>query len=245
MRPDRTGAGGDRTPTPDSMIQSEWRMKLVGELRELFADQQVFVASDLFWYPLADDLATCQAPDVLVAFDRPPGFRESYRQWEEDGTAPHVVFELRSPNDTRAAMAAKQAFYDLHGVEEYYLLDPHNGSGIGWVRNSARFELVYPLDGYVSPRLGVRVEEGGGELRLFTPDGREFRTREQRVGEIQEELRQTTLAFESERERALNALRWLSEERGRAEQARSARDALAAKLRELGIDPDEFLRAAA
>lgn len=244
MRPDRTGAGGDRTPTP-AMLRSEWRMKLVGELRELFAGQQVFVACDLFWYPLADDRTVRQAPDVLVAFDRPPGFRDAYYQWDEDGVAPHVVFELRSPTDTRAAMAAKQAFYDRHGVEEYYLLDPSNGSGIGWVRADGRFELVYPLDGYQSPRLGVRFEESAGELRLFTPDGREFRTREERVGEMQEELRQTTLAFESERERALNALRWLSEERGRAEQARAARDALAAKLRELGIDPDEFLSAAA
>lgn len=235
----------DRTPTPDAMLLAEWRMKLVGELRELFAGQRVFVASDLFWYPTEDDLTARQAPDVLVAFDRAPVFRDAYRQWEEDGAAPHVVFELRSPRDTRAAMAAKQTFYDQHGVEEYYLLDPHSGSGIGWVRNESRFELVYPLGGFISPRLGVRFEEDRGELKLFTPDGREFRTREQRVGEMQEELRQTTLAFESERERALNALRWLSEERGRAEQARTARDALAAKLRELGIDPDDVIRPAA
>ncbi|AWM41302.1 hypothetical protein GobsT_00730 [Gemmata obscuriglobus] len=235
----------DRTPTPDAMLRAEWRMKLVGELRELFAGQRVFVASELFWYPTEDDLATHRAPDVLIAFDRAPVFRDAYRQWEEDGLAPHVVFELRSPNDTRADMAAKQRFYDRYGVEEYYLLDPHGGSGIGWVRNEGRFELVYPLGGYSSPRLGVRFEEDHGELKLFTPDGREFRTREQRVGEMQEELRQTTLAFESERERALNALRWLSEERGRAEEARAARDALAAKLRELGIDPDDLLRPAA
>lgn len=243
MRPDRA---------PDDMLRWEWRTKLVGELRELFAGQRVFVATDLFWYPLPGDADVRERPDVLVAFDRDPGFRAAYRQWDEDGVAPHVVFELRSARDTRAAMAAKQAFYDRHGVEEYYLLDPHSGAGIGWVREGGRFELVYPLGGFVSPRLGVRFEEGGGELKLFTPDGREFRTREERVGEMQEELRQTTLAFESERERAINALRWLSEERDRAqaarqraEQEKAARDALAAKLRELGIDPDELIRPAA
>ena len=244
MRPDR--------PPPDDMLRWEWRTKLVGELRELFADQRVFVATDLFWYPRADDSAVRERPDVLVAFDRPTDFRDAYRQWDEEGVPPHVVFELRAARDTRAAMAAKQAFYDRHGVEEYYLLDPGNGSGIGWVRGDGRFELVYPLGGYVSPRLAVRFEEGGGELKLFTPDGREFRTREERVGEMQEELRQTTLAFESERERAINALRWLSEERDRAqtareraEQEKAAKDALAAKLREIGIDPDELLRPAA
>ena len=119
------------------------------------------------------------------------------------------------------------------------------------MRVEGRFELVYPIGGYVSPRLGIRFEEEDGALRVFGPDGREFCTREQRVEEIQEELRKTALAFEDERERALNALDALAEEReraeqesARAEQERAAKDALAAKLRELGIDPATVLKPA-
>ena len=255
----------DGKPMADNTLQWDWMVKIVGELRELFAGQEVFIAGDLLWYPVQGEPKARQAPDALVVFGRPPGYRGSYKQWEEGGVAPQVVFEVRSPGNTRNEMAEKQSFYDHHGVEEYYLIDPYRNSGIGWVRVEGKFQLVYPLGEYVSPRLGIRFDETGSELRLFTPDGREFRTREERIEEIQEELRKTALAFEDERERALNALRMLSEEqertaqeRERAEQEREwaqqehqraerekdAKDALAAKLRELGVDPDTVLKPA-
>ena len=234
----------DGKPMADNTLQWDWMVKIVGELRELFAGQQVFVAGDLLWYPVQGDPKTRQAPDALVAFGRPPGYRGSYKQWEENGITPQVVFEVRSPGNTREEMAEKQGFYDRHGVEEYYLIDPYRGSGIGWVRAEGAFQLVYPIGGYTSPRLNIRFEEDNGELRLFAPDGREFRTREERVEEIQEELRKTALAFEDERERALDALRRLSEEQERAEQEKAAKEVLAAKLRELGIDPDTVLKPA-
>ena len=34
------------------------------------------------------------APDAMVAFGRPKGYRGSYMQWEEGGIAPQVVFEI-------------------------------------------------------------------------------------------------------------------------------------------------------
>ncbi len=241
----------DGKPMADNTLQWDWMVKIVGELRELFAGQDVFVAGDLLWYPVKGEPKTRQAPDALVAFGRPAGYRGSYKQWEEAGVAPQVVFEVLSPGNTRNEMAEKQRFYDRHGVEEYYLIDPYRGSGIGCVRTEGAFQFVYPISGYVSPRLGIRFEEDGGELRLFAPDGREFCTREERIDEIQEELRKTALAFEDERERALDALRMLSEEqertvqeRERADRERTAKDALVAKLRELGVDPDTVLKPA-
>ncbi|HEY9644598.1 MAG TPA: hypothetical protein V6C57_29145 [Coleofasciculaceae cyanobacterium] len=47
------------------------------------------------------------APDVLVAFDRPKGKRDAYKQWEENGIAPQVVFEILSPDNTKAKMNRK------------------------------------------------------------------------------------------------------------------------------------------
>ncbi len=256
MNPDRTATDAveypdsDGQPMADNTLQWDWMVKIVGELREQFAEQQVFVAGDLLWYPVEGEPKTRQAPDALVAFGRPPGYRGSYKQWEEDGIAPQVVFEVLSPGNTRAEMAAKLKFYDRHGVEEYYLIDPYKNRLDGWVRDDGRLWSIPLIDGYVSPRLGVRFE-ANGEVRLFTPDGREFCTREERIEEIQEELRKTALAFEDERERALNALRMLSEEqerteheRERAEQEKAAKDALATKLRELGVDPDTVLKPA-
>ncbi|WP_439629353.1 Uma2 family endonuclease [Gemmata sp.] len=185
----------DGKPRADNTLRWDWMVKIVGELREVFAGREVFVAGDLFWYPVKGDPGTVTAPDALVAFGRPPGYRGSYKQWEEGGVAPQVVFEVLSPSNTREEMDAKRRWYDRHGVEEYYFIDPYGDQLLGWVRQEGKLEPVYPMKGFVSPRLGVRFDVNG-EVRLFAPDGREFRTREERVEEIQAELHKTAVAFE-------------------------------------------------
>jgi Uma2 family endonuclease len=55
----------------------------------LFAnDPNVFVAGDLLWYPVEGNNKLCQAPDVMVVFGRPKGYRGSYQQWNEDNIGP-------------------------------------------------------------------------------------------------------------------------------------------------------------
>lgn len=270
----------DGQPMSDNTLQWDWMVKIVGELRELFAGQQVFVAGDLLWYPTEGSLDRA-APDALVAFGRPPGYRGSYKQWEEAGVAPHVVFEVLSPSNTNAEMRAKRRWYEKHGVEEYYLINPYKNRAQGYVRSELGLEPIDLMDDFVSPRLGVRFEQNG-DLKLYTPDGREFRTREERVREMAdeldgatEELRKTTLAFEQEREWAEAARREAEAEHERAEaeheraeaekgraeaekgradaerrraeaagaeleRERLAREALVAKLRAAGIDPEQL-----
>lgn len=55
----------------------------------------------------------------MVAFGRPKGPRPSYKQWEEGGIPPQVVFKIRSLANIIKEMADKLAFYDLYGVDEY------------------------------------------------------------------------------------------------------------------------------
>ncbi len=239
----------DGQPLADNTLQWDWMVKIVGELRELFAGQQVFVAGDLLWYPTEGSLDR-QAPDALVAVGRPPGHRGSYKQWEEGGVAPQVVFEVLSPSNTLDEMRRKLRWYEKHGVEEYYLINPYKNHVLGYVRDETGLASDAFMDDFVSPRLGVRFEQNG-ELKLYTPDGREFRTREDRVREIAEELegtteelRKTTLAFEEEREHAVEARHEAAEARRKADEAtaelereRAAKDQLREKLRAAGIDP--------
>lgn len=234
----------DGKPMADNTLQWDWMVKIVGELREQYAGQPVFVAGDLFWYPVEGDPRTVAAPDALVAFGRPPGYRGSYKQWEEGGVVPQVVFEVLSPGNTDEEMEAKLDFYERHGVEEYYFIDPYEEVYEAYHRRGDRLRPVRQsrLNGFVSPRLGVRFQTAGG-LKLFAPDGREFQAREERVQEIAEELRKTALAFEEERERRIEETRRADAEHRRADAERQARDVLAAKLRELGVNPDDLLRA--
>ena len=78
------------------------------------------------WYPVEGHPEIRIAPDVYVVFGRPKGHRGSYQQWEEDNVPLTVVFEVLSPGNTYPEMDVKHAFYEEHGVEEYYVYDPES-----------------------------------------------------------------------------------------------------------------------
>jgi Uma2 family endonuclease len=225
----------DGKPMADNTLQWDWIVRIVSELREVFAGQTVFVAGDLFWYPVRGNPRIVTAPDAVIAFGRPAGYRGSYKQWEEDNVAPQVVFEILSPNNTEEEMESKFLFYERHGVEEYYVIDPDEPTAYGYFRREGTLVPITRLSGYVSPRLGIRFELSPEEVHIFTPSGRPFQDRTDRVREIEEELRRTTEAIDQERLRAVEAEREAAVERTR-------NDALRTRLRELGVDPDDINR---
>jgi Uma2 family endonuclease len=223
----------DGQPMADNTLQFRWIVTLVGGLQRLFADDPlVFVAGDLLWYPIEGDNKTRIAPDALVAFGRPKGERGSYRQWEEGGIAPQVVFEVLSPGNTAAEMKGKLAFYERHGVEEYYLYDPDRGRLQGWRRQLGTLRAIPEMRGWTSPRLGVSFDLDGVDLCLSGPDGRRFE------GYVEVALRadaeaRARLSAELRADGAEQA-RLAAEQRAEAEaQARAALEAELARLRSL------------
>ena len=213
----------DGQPMAESTIQYELIVKIKEGCESLFKnDSNVFVAADLLWYSVEGRIDIYQAPDTMVVFGRPKGDRLSYIQCREDNITPQVVFEIRSHNDRQTKMNKKLAFYQRHGVEEYYLYDPERNELQGWQRIEGNLEVIEPMEGWISPRLGVRFELGSDGLEIYRPDGEKF------------------LSYaELEEERALDRQR-LQQESQRAEQAEQKSERLAAKLRELNIDPDSI-----
>jgi Uma2 family endonuclease len=226
----------DGQPMADNTEQFRWIVVIEQNLEWLFADDpNIFVAGDLLWYPVEGRNNLCNAPDVMVAIGRPKGKRGSYQQWKEGGIAPQVVFEILSPNNTRAEMTKKQAFYERHGVEEYYIYDPDSHEFVGCVRSQAHFEVIDVIQDWVSPRLGIRFDLSGEELQIYRPNGDRFLT----YVEIAQNLERERLRSEQERQRAEQAENLLSQERHRAEQAEQQALRLADRLRAAGIDPDQ------
>jgi hypothetical protein len=86
---------------------------------------------------------------------------------------------------------------------------------IGWQRIEGLLEVIEPISGWVSPRLGVRFELTEEGLELYRPDGQKFLS---------------YLELEEQRELAAQ----------RAEQQAQRAERLAAKLRELNIDSDSL-----
>jgi Uma2 family endonuclease len=141
----------------------------------IFADDpNVFVAGDLLWYPVEGDNKTRLAPDTMVAFGRPKGRRGSYMQWKEDNIAPQVVFEVLSPGNRAKEMKKKLEFYEKYGVEEYYIIDPDRKKLKGYIRTGGQFLPILQMNGWVSPRLKVRLEIKNKEIQLYRPDGKPF-----------------------------------------------------------------------
>ncbi len=157
--------------------QFRWIVIIKENLEILFAeDLDVFIAGDLLWYPIEGDNKTRQAPDVMVIFGRPKGKRSSYQQWKERHIAPQVAFEILSPSNTQREMATKRDFYEQYGVEEYYLYDPQRLRLNGWIRSGNALLPIAAMEGWVSPRLGIRFTQVNVELEIYRPDGRRFLT---------------------------------------------------------------------
>ena len=210
----------DGNPMAENTVQFRWIVTVKEGLDRVFRDRSdVFVAGDLLWYPVEGQPEIRQAPDALVVFGRPKGDRGSYMQWVEAGIAPQVVFEILSPGNRHKEMVKKFDFYQRHGVEEYYVYDPESCELDGWQRIGDRLVEIAAMNGWVSPRLGVRFDLSQGELILIDPAGQRFLT----FGELALE-RDTAV-------QQRDALaRELSEARERAER-------LEAQIRALGVEP--------
>ena len=199
----------------ENTLQFEWIVTIKENLDALLPD---FVGGDLLWYPVQGDPKTRVAPDALVALGRPKGYRGSYKQWEEGGVAPQVVFEVLSPGNTPAEMFRKLAFYQRYGVQEFYIFDPDEVSLLAWVADEHGFSPVAEVQGFVSPRLGIRFELGD-TLTIRDPSGAPFLS-----------FADLHAAREAERARADAERARADAERARAEAEQARADALAAEL---------------
>jgi Uma2 family endonuclease len=189
----------DGQPMAENTLQFRWIVTIEGNLETLYVDvADVFVAGDLLWYPVEGMPAIRMAPDVLIAFGRPKGDRGSYKQWEEGGIAPQVVWEILSPGNRPPEMVRKTLFYERYGVEEFYVYDPDTGEVSGWIRRRDVLEEIPDMNGWVSPRLGIRFQIENGGLVLYKPNGERFLT----FLELQKQAEESRRQLEEARQQA-------------------------------------------
>ncbi|OLP20467.1 hypothetical protein BST81_00175 [Leptolyngbya sp. 'hensonii'] len=230
----------DGKPMAENTEQYQWIVMIKENLEILFAEvPDVFIAADLFWYPVQVQVppAPRQAPDVMVAFGRPKGRRGSYRQWQEDNIPFQVVFEILSPSnktrDGQEEMDFKFMFYQRYGVEEYYIYDPDRQNLEGWIRQGAALVPIAQLSGWVSPHLQIRLEwQPGTALRLYAPNGQPFLTSIELAQQVEQAQRQ-----------AQQAQRQAEQAQRQAEQERQARLAAIPRLLALGLSAEQVAEA--
>jgi len=240
----------DGKPMADNTLQWEWMVAIKGNIDGMYIDRDdVFVASDLFWYPVKGKPKIVRAPDAMVAFGRPRGYRGSYRQWHEGDIAPQVVFEILSPNNAASDVDDMVDFYDEHNVEEFYLYDPQRQTLRGWLRVDGTLTRIAQMNGWESPLLKIRFQMTD-DLTIYRPDGERFLTLDEIERERQQFRRQSkkehrraereTARAEREKARAEQEKARAEQEKARAEDVAAQNQLLRDYLRRQGLDPDNL-----
>ena len=230
----------DGVPVSDNTWQAEWIARLMWNAACLFKKRDdVFVASDHLIYPVKGQPKIRFAPDAYVAFGVRKRHRGSYKVWLEGDVFPQVVFEVYSPGNSQPEFESKLGFHEKYGAEEYYVIHPDDPSTIvGYRRDGARLIEIPNMNGFVSPRLGIRFVVEDDDIDVLGPDGNRWLAPHERAEELEEQrLKAERKAATAER-RAATAQRRADLANARELETRTRNEALSAKLRAAGIDPD-------
>jgi Uma2 family endonuclease len=211
----------DGKPMAENTKQFDYIVLIKEGLEATFAENpDVFIAGDLFWYPVEGNPRIVYAPDIMVAIGRPKGFRKSYRQWEEADIAPQVVFEVLSPGNRLSEMMKKFIFYQQYGVQEYYVYDPDENTLEGWLRKNDVFEEISNMEGWESPRLQVKFSLENYMLVIYRKDGTRFRTYTELSQEV-EALEQLKNQLSQEKNQLSQEKNQLSQEKNQLSQEKN------------------------
>jgi len=216
----------DGAPMAESDPARDYLVYGVEALKLYFQNRSDVYVSGNLWLSYQQGVPDAVvAPDVFVVFGVENRQRRSYKVWEENGKTPDWVLEVTSRSTRHKDEQEKPQTYAQMGVTEYFQYDPTGDylnpplKGRRLVGNN--YQAIAP--NYMEDgNLCLTSQVLGLEMRLLT-DGR-LRFFNPQTGEY---LRSPQ---ESEQERL--------RERQRADRAQQKADRLAAKLRELGIDPD-------
>lgn len=212
---------------------------LIQALKYYWRDRQdFFVGGNMFVYYSINQVKNqdFKGPDFFVVLDVDGTInRDAWIAWEEDSRLPDVVIELMSPSTAEVDLTTKKDIYERKlKTQDYFVYNPKNPNSLrGWQLINRRYQSLSPnQQGRLyceSLGLWLGIWEGkiensqGTWLRFFDADGNVVL-----MGDEAE-----TQRAELERQQKEEAIQQLEIEK-------QQKAKLAAKLRELGIDPDEI-----
>jgi Uma2 family endonuclease len=182
-------------------------------------DSNVYVSGNLFIYYEEGNPKAVVSPDVFVVFGVTKKKRRSYRAWEENNKIPDFVLEITSKSTVSEDQGVKKGLYAFLGVQEYFQYDPTGDYLIPQLKGFRLIEgnyLLIPTTSLVNGDAALFSQVLGLELRLSSGEMRFY-----------DPVTGDKLLSHQESEEA---------RRGEKEKVQK----LAAKLRELGIDPDDL-----
>jgi Uma2 family endonuclease len=177
-----------------------------------------------------------RGPDFFVVLDTERRPRKSWTLWEEDGKYPNVIIEVLSDSTAQVDKTTKKQLYqDTFRTPEYFWFDPTTLEFQGFSLNNGSYTpILTNSQGWMwSEQMQLFLGVHNQQLRFFTPEGELVPTPQEAALAVQAEAQQTAHRADQEAQRA-------DQEAQRADQETQRAERLAAKLRELNIDPDSL-----
>ena len=175
-----------------------------------------------------------RGPDIFIVKNTSPRQRNSWVVWEE-GKFPNIIIELLSPETAANDRGVKKDTYEQRfQTPEYFWFDPETGEFAGFRLAGGHYvEIQLNEKGWRwSQELELYLGLHQSLLRYFTASG-------EMVPAPREDSKQQRLRAEAEARRADAEARRADAEAQRAEVAQQRIEELNAKLRDLGIDPNQ------
>ena len=254
----------DGQPMTESDATRDYLLYCVEVLRLYFKSRpNVYVSGNLFIYYEEGNPRASISPDVFVIFGVNNRKRRSYKAWQEGSKLPNFVLEITSRSTKRQDEQEKPRLYASLGIEEYFQYDPTadylkpqlqgfrlvdrayqplpletTPEGIPYIRSCA---LGLDLQLH-SPHMEFGIIPLAQDLRFFDPQTATKLLSRDEVEQLREALQQENEMILQERDVAQQERDVAQQERDVAQQERDAAqqraEALAARLRELGLEPD-------
>ncbi|MBD2116051.1 MULTISPECIES: Uma2 family endonuclease [Microcystis] len=186
-------------------------------------------------------------PDFFVVLDTEKRPRKSWVVWGEQGKYPNVIVEIISDSTANIDRNKKKILYqNTFRTPNYFWFDPNTLELQGFRLIEGQYQAIAANEqGYLwSEQLGLYLGIFDRKLRYFTVDGQLVPTPQE--AELEQRQAKERILLEKERillekEQALLEKEQALLEKEQAllekEQERQAKEKLAAKLRELGINP--------
>jgi Uma2 family endonuclease len=201
-------------------------------------------------------------PDFFVVLDTEKRPRKSWVVWGEQGKYPNVIVEILSDSTANIDRTKKKILYqNTFRTPNYFWFDPNTLELQGFRLIEGQYQAISANEqGYLwSEELGLYLGIFDRKLRYFTVDGQLVPTPQE--AELQQRQAKEQIFLEKEQERQAKEQALLEKEQERQakeqillekeqallekeqallekEQEREAKERLAAKLRELGINPE-------
>ena len=202
----------DGQPMAETDKHRQLMINIIESLKTHFAaEPDVYVSGNLMCYYEENNPKASISPDVFVVRGAAKHERRIYKFWEEP--APQVVLEISSRKTRKEDFGKKKELYAWLGVREYFVFDPDA-------------KLRAPLRVFRLHRTDLVEEMVTGNRIISHELGLDL----ENTGETLRLFDPRTQAF----------LLTPAESYARAEEEAARANRLAAKLRELGLDPDQL-----